>query len=234
VLIVNEMKVYKLNGTIMVQHADGTDPTPLGTGDVVEKGDVFTVYDGSWLILKTRRGDRIGFDGNTSVTMDECFFEGPDRQVRLLLKHGTVLLETNGDDSRQSFFEIYTGKVVTSVNDSRVILSYDDAKDAVDIKYIEGHIHVIDQTHEEVFRTESTEYNGYTHSSQQSEGDQGQPEEHTQHTWLAGKMQQQDPIPMEEIDELNFRRFFDGEPRAIPDDNNMLLDDSKRVPFRQR
>lgn len=234
VTIINEMKVTKLSGTIMVQHDDGTDPTPLGTGSVVEKGDVITVYDGSWVILKTRRGDRIGLDGNTLVTLDECFFEGPDRQVRLLLKHGTILLDTNGDDSRQSFFEIYTGKVVTSVNDVKAIINFDDQKDMVDIKYIEGKIHVIDLNHEETFRTQQTEYNGYTRSSEQAEGDQGEPEEHTEHSWVKGLMVQDDPIPLEEIDEINYRRFFDGQPRMQVEDNNMLLDDSQRVPFRDR
>jgi hypothetical protein len=233
-VIVNEMSVWKLNGTIMVQHADKTDPTPLATGGVVEKGDVVTVYDGSWVILKSRRGDKIGLDGNTLMTLDECYFEGPDRQVRLLLQRGTLMLETNGDDSRQSFFEINSGKVVTSIDQVRAILSFDDKKDAVDIKYIEGKIHVIDQTHEETFRTQQSEYNGYTRSETSPTEDSGVPQEHTEHTWVAGKMAQEEPIPMEEIDELNFRKFFDGEPRVVPDDNNMLLDDSKRVPFRQR
>ncbi len=233
-VIVSEMKVTKLSGTIMVQHADGTDPTPLGTDSVVEKGDVITVYDGSWVILKTRRGDRIGLDGNTLATLDECFFEGPDRQVRLLLKHGTVFLDTNGDDSRQSFFEIYTGKVVTSVNNVKAIISFDDQKDTVNIKYIEGKIHVIDQTHEETFHTQQTQYNGYTRSSEQAEGDQGEAEEHTEHSWVKGQMVQDEPVPLEEIDELNYRRFFDGQPRLQVEDNNMLLDDSQRVPFRQR
>jgi hypothetical protein len=233
-VIINEMNVWKLSGTIMVQHADKTDPTPLATGSVVEKGDIVTVYDGSWVILKTRKGDKIGLDGNTVMTLDECYFEGPDRQVRLLLDRGTLLLETHGDDSRQSFFEINTGKVVTSIDEVKAILSFDAKNDTVDIKYIEGKIHVIDQTHEETFHTQESEYNGYTRSETNTAEDTGMAQEHTEHTWNYGKMAQEEPIPMEEIDELNFRKFFDGEPRVAPDDNNMLLDDSKRVPFRQR
>jgi hypothetical protein len=233
VVIINEVKVMKLNGTIMVQHADKSEPTPLQTGSVVEKGDIVTVYDNSWAILKDHRGDRIGLDGNTVVTLDECYLEGPDRQIRLLLDHGNIYLETNGDNSRQSFFEINSGKVVASINDVKAILSFDAKEDKVDIKYIEGDIHVIDLNHEETFRIQQGEYNGYT-KNMDSPTDPGVPQEHTEHTWTAGKMDQDDPIPMEEIDELNFRKFFDGEPRVVPDDNNMLLDDSKVVPFRDR
>jgi hypothetical protein len=233
-MIINEMNVFRISGTVMVEHADKTDPTALQTGSVVEKGDVVTVYDGSWLILKTHRGDEIGFDGSTKVTVDECYMEGPDRQIRLLVDKGTLLLRTNSANSRQSFFEINTGNMVTSIDNVRAIMTFDNAKNTLDIKYIEGKIHVIDQSHEETFTIHQGEYNGYTKSESEAADDQGVPEEHTEHTWLNGKMMEDEAIPMEEIDELNFRKFFDGEPRVAPDDNNMLLDDSKKVPFRQR
>jgi len=230
-IIINEMNVIKLDGTIMVEHADKTQSTPLATGSVVEKGDIITVYGDSWVILKDHRGDRIGLDGNTVVTIDECFMAGPDRQIRLLVQRGTLFLETNGDDSRQSFFEINFGNVVASIDELKSIMSYDPGKTLLDVKYIEGKLNIIDQNHEETFTIHQGEYNGYTKTEADNGSNRGEPEEHTEHTWVNGKMMEDEPIPMEEIDELNFRKFFDGEKRLIPDDNNMLLDDSNRVAF---
>src|SRR6185369_8080537 len=121
----NEADVVKLSGTIMVQHADGSKPTPLQTGSTVEKGDVLKVYDKSWVILKTHWGDRVGLDGDTEVVLDEYYIEGSDRQIRLVLNRGTLFLQTNGASSRQSFFEINTGNVVSSIGEVRAILQFD-------------------------------------------------------------------------------------------------------------
>jgi len=230
----NEMAVLKLEGTVIVEHADKTKATPLQTGSIVEKGDVITVYGDSWVVFKTRRGDRIGLDGNTLITIDECYMEGPDRQIRLLVQRGTLLLQTNGDDSRQSFFEINMGNVVASINNLRAILSYVPSKNFVDIKYIDGKINVIDQTREETFTIHQGEYNADTKNEADYGDHSGVPQEHMEHTWENGKMAQEEPIPLEEIDEINFKKFFDGEKRLIPDDNNMLMDDSNFVPYRQR
>jgi hypothetical protein len=233
-VVINDMDVFKLGGTIMVEHADNTDPTALQTGEVVEKGDVIKVYGDSWVILKSHRGDKIGLTGNTMVTIDECYIEGPDRQIRILVQKGTVLLRTNGDDSRQSFFEINMGNVVASINNLQAILSYDPSKNFLDVKYIDGKIHVIDQTHDESFTIAQSEYNGSTKSESEENNDSGTPEEHTEHTWLNGKMAEDEPIPLEEIDEINFRRFFDGEKLLVPEDNNIELDDSQRVQVHQQ
>jgi hypothetical protein len=233
-VIINEMKVLKLNGTIMAEHADKTEPTALQTGSIVEKGDIVTVYGDSWVILKTHRGDQIGLNGNTVVTIDECYMEGPDRQVRLLLQKGTLLFHTNGDDSRQSFFEVNMGNVVASIDDLQAIFCYDPAKNFVDIKYIRGKIRVIDQTHSETFSMEQGEYNGYTRTQTNAGNNSEIPEEHSEHTWVNGKMAEEEPIHMEEIDEVNFKKFFSGEKPEIPGDNNIMLDDSQYVPYRQR
>jgi hypothetical protein len=231
---INDMDVFKLSGTIMVEHADNTDPTALQTGEVVEKGDVITVYGNSWVIFKSHRGDKIGLFENTVITVDECYIEGPDRQIRFLVKKGTLYLRTNGDDSRQSFFEINVGNVVASINNLEAVLSYDPSKNFLDVKYINGKIHVIDQNHDESFTIAQSEYNGSTKSESEANNDSGIPEEHTEHTWLNGKMAEDEPIPLEEIDEINFRRFFDGEKLLVPEDNNIELDDTKRVPVHQQ
>jgi hypothetical protein len=47
-------------------------------------------------------------------------------------------------------------------------------------------------------------------------------------------MAEDEPIPLEEIDEINFRRFFDGEKLLVPEDNNIELDDSHRVQVHQQ
>src|SRR5690348_1286923 len=67
----NELTIDKLDGTITVQPADGSKPYALGTTNTVQKGDILTVYDKSWIILKSHNGDLIGIDGNTVVVIDE-------------------------------------------------------------------------------------------------------------------------------------------------------------------
>lgn len=196
----NEMNVEKLSGTIMVNHQDGSKPTALQTGSTVEKGDVVTVYDGSWVILKTHKGDRIGLQGNTVLTVDEYYIEGPDRQIRFLLQKGTILLRTNGCGSRQSFFEINSGSVVTSINDTHTILTYDATKEHLRAQHLDGKLSVIDKDNEQKFT-----------------------ENHTEHNWNNGKMAEEEAIPVDEVDVVNFNRFFNAEPLLEPQDNNLLL-----------
>ncbi len=232
----SEMEVVKLDGTIMVHHADKTKPTALQTGSYVEKGDVITVYDQGWVILKDRRGDRIGLDGNTVLTLDECYIEGPDRQIRLLLQKGTVMLRTNYADSRQSFFEINTGTVVTSLRDLHAIVSYDpDRSSLLDIKYIHGRINVIDPSHEETFSVSTNDYDVISRTESSVAANENRtPLEHTEHTWQDGKMMETDAMEMDHIDEINFNKFFDGEPRVKSKDSNMLLDDANMRTPRHR
>ncbi|HVZ79387.1 MAG TPA: hypothetical protein VHE12_01150 [bacterium] len=196
----NEMTIDRLGGTIMDQPADGSKPYALGTTSVVNKGDVLTVYDQGWVILKTHNGDRIGLDGNTVAVVDEFYIEGPDRQVRFLLQKGTMLFKVNGRDSRQSFFEINTGGEVTSINDTRCILVYDPSAAALDVKFIAGKMTVLDKDNEEKFKVENSE-----------------------RTWKDGKMMAEDPTPLDQLDVVNFNKFFEGEPRLKPRDNNFLL-----------
>ncbi len=203
----NEMSVEKLNGTVMIQHADGSDPTALQTGSTVQKGDTLTVFDKSWVILKSHRGDRIGFDGDkgpTVVFVDEFFIEGPDRQIRFLLQKGTLFLKTNGCGSRQSFFEINAGSVVTSINNTRAILNFDPGQNQLKVQYLDGKMTVLDKNSEQVMS-----------------------ELHTEHQWKDGvlqdKGQEQGPEYMDELDSVNFSRFFDGETRLQPESNNILL-----------
>jgi hypothetical protein len=196
----NEARVYKMNGTIMVQHADGADPAALGSFDTVKKGDTITVYDKSWVILKTRRGDKIGLDGNTVLAIDEYYFGGPDRQVRVVLQKGSLFLKTNNVGSRQSFFEINTGGVVTSVGDSSAIFEYDKAKDSLKLQYMRGKLKVIDKNEEQKFAYENTIHN-----------------------WEAGAMKETEAVPMDELDGINFKKFLEGEKRLPPTDANILL-----------
>lgn len=196
----NEAGVLLLNGTVMVQKADGSKPFALQTGSTVEKGDILTCYDKSWVILKTHKGDRIGLDGNTVVTIDEYYIEGPDRQIRLILQKGNIYLKTNGCGSQQSFFEINAGSVVASINDVYAILHYDPAKENFQAQYLVGKLTVIDRDHEEKFKVNQTEY-----------------------TWVGGKMEKEEPDPVDELDVINFNKFFDGEPRVPPPSNDFLL-----------
>jgi hypothetical protein len=199
----NELTVVDLQGTIMVQHADGSAPTALMTEGTVEKGDTLTCYDQSWVILKTHSGARIGFDGlegPTIVTIDEFFLEGPDRQVRLVLQKGVLFLKTNGYGSRQSFFEINTGGVVTSVNDTQAKVAYDPSQSLLTVQYFVGDMSVIDKDHEEKMQIQ-----------------------HSERHWKNGTMAEKDPSPVDDLDWVNYKKFFDGQPRVAPGSNNFLL-----------
>jgi hypothetical protein len=196
----NEAQVNKLEGTVMVQHADGSRPTALGTLNTVHRGDIITVYDKSWVVFKTRRGDKIGLDGNTVLSIDEYYFGGPDRQVRLVLQKGSLFLKTNNANSRQSFFEVNTGTVVTSVGDTEALFEYDKAKDNLKLQYMRGKLKVIDKNEEQKFTYENTI-----------------------HHWEAGVMKEVEALPMDQLDGINFKKFLNGEKRLPPTDANMLL-----------
>lgn len=195
-----EAYIDKLDGTIMVQHADGSKPTALQTGSTVQKGDTITVYDKSWVIFKTHRGEKIGLDSNTVMSVDEYYYEGPDRQVRLVLQKGSIFLNVNNINSRQSFFEINTGSLVTSVNDAQSLLSYDKAKDSYKVQYFRGLVKVIDKNDEQNFSVQ-----------------------HTERYWEGGVMKAEEPKPVEELDYINYKKFLSGQPRLQPTDRNILL-----------
>jgi hypothetical protein len=196
----NEAQVLRLEGTIMVEHANGSKPTALQTGSMVEKGDVLTVYDKSWVILRTHKGDRIGIDGGSVVVIDEYHIEGPDRQIRFVLQKGVLMLKTNGSDSRQTFFEINAGSVVSAINDTQTILTYDPEKDRLRVQYMNGKLTVIDKDSEQKFKVE-----------------------HSEHNWEGGKKAEEEPLPLDELDVVNYKRFFEIEPRLKPQSNNMVL-----------
>lgn len=156
----NEMEVVNLQGTIMVQHADNSAPTALMTNSTVEKGDTLTCYDQSWVVLKTHSGARIGLDGlygPTVVNIDEFYLEGPDRQIRFVLQRGVLFLKTNGYGSRQSFFEINTGSVVTAINDTQARLAYVPEQASLTVQHFFGDLSVVDKDHEEKFQMSHSE-----------------------------------------------------------------------------
>lgn len=196
----NEAKILKLEGTIMVQHANGSKSTALQSGSILEKGDVITVYDKSWVIFRTHKGDNIGIDGNSVLVIDEYYIEGPDRQIRFVLQKGVLMLRTNGNESRQSFFEINSGSVVSAINDTQTILTYDPEKDHLRVQYMTGKLTVIDKDSEQKFKIE-----------------------HGEHTWDGGKMAEEEPLPLDELDVVNYKKFFDAEPRLKAQSNNMIL-----------
>jgi hypothetical protein len=200
----NEMEVVDLQGTVMVQHAKASStPTALMTNSTVEKGDTLTCYDKSWVILKTHSGARIGLDGllgPTIVNVDEFFLEGPDRQIRLVLQQGVLFLKTNGYGSKQSFFEISAGAVVTSVNDTEARIAYSPAEAGLLVQYFTGDMNVIDKDHEEKMQIH-----------------------HSERHWKSGVMADKEPSPVDDLDWINYKKFFNSEPRVAPGSNNFLL-----------
>jgi len=189
-----DAKVKKMDGTVMVQKADGSPAFALQTGSVVEKGDVVTCYDKSWVIFKTHRGDEIGLDGDTVVGLDELYQEGPDRDVRLILQRGTLYLKANDSSSRQSFFEINAGSLVASLEDSQSILSYDPSQTHFQAQFIRGKIRVIDKDGEHPLTVEGSIRDWKNNSL----------------------VQTGDPDPMDPLQITNFERFFNGDPLYQP------------------
>ena len=192
--VYKDAAVKQLDGTIMVEKADGSPTTALQTGSLVEEGDAVTVYDKSWAILKTHKGDEIGFAGDTRAAFDQLDQEGGDREIRILLKHGSLLIKSNNSSSQQSYFEIHTGSVVTSLANTQLIISYDPVQDHLQIQNIRGRISVFDKDGEHHLKAEASVWD-----------------------WKAGSLVQTgDPDLMESLDIVNFNRFFNGDPLIQP------------------
>jgi len=45
----------------------------------------------------------------------------------------------------------------------------------------------------------------------------------SENTWTSGKMEKEEPNPMDELDVVNYNKFFDGLPRLAPSHNDLLL-----------
>jgi hypothetical protein len=135
-LFAQEEKLYvsvaKLDGTIMVERAKDQKKEALQTGSVVERGDIVTVHDKSWVILRSPKGDMIGLDSQTKATFDELF-------------------KAKSSGSRQSFFEVMAGNLVASLQRVRTVLSYDPKRSLFDAKFFDGRMIVIDSEGDQVF-----------------------------------------------------------------------------------
>jgi hypothetical protein len=195
-----EIQVLKLEGTIMVLHPNSDKPTALETGSTVEKGDTITCYEKSWAIFKTRRGDRFGLDSLTVVQIEEFYDEGPDRQLLLILQKGNLFMRSQNDSSRQSFVEIHTGSVVSQLGYTKAIFHYDSDQLMLRIQYLTGDMKVIDKENEQKLKLEHSEF-----------------------IWKDGTLVGDAPPAMDDLDVVNFNKFFDGDPRLEPTDNNILL-----------
>jgi hypothetical protein len=186
---ITEAKVYKLDGTTMVEHVDEAGVKSnfaLATNGIVSRGDILTIYDKSWVILKCPKGDFIGFQGPATAAFDELFKGGPDRQVRILLKSGKCLVKSKNSKSRQSFFEVHTGSLVSALGSARASFDYQPETNKVEVSYFGGKIKTIDADGERKF---------YLHSRR---------------VWEKGKLTQGDPLPLNEATVLSFKRFFEG------------------------
>jgi hypothetical protein len=186
-----EAKVEKLEGTIMVEHvnlAGVKENIALETLKVVSRGDVVTVYDRSWVVLRTAKGDKIGLEGPAVAAFDELFKGGPDRQVRILLKSGTAHVRAKGAGSRQSYFEVHTGPVMSTLSGARCSFEFDPAAERVEIRSFGGKLKTTDANGDRKY---------YLHSRR---------------VWEKGLLTQRDPLPLPANAALGFKRFFEGEP----------------------
>jgi len=198
--VVTEAKVFNLDGTIMVQHTDQSAPTALQTGSTVEKGDEITVHDGAWVIFKTRNGDYIGLANEALASFEEYYFEGPDRQIRIVLRQGSLYLKTGNADSRQSFFEVQAGSQVVSIGDVEAKLDLDPGTGRLTVQYFNGKMRVIDTESEKKITAEATE-----------------------NIWENGKMITGEGSTMDEMAFLNFNRFWDFKDPLVDASRDILL-----------
>ncbi len=188
----NEAQVQKLDGTIMVEHVDeggNKSSVALGTKGVVTRGDIITIYDKAWVVLKDAKGDLIGFQGPAVAAFDELFKAGPDRQVRILLKSGTCYVKSKNSKSRQSFFEVHTGPLVSVLASTRAQFSYKPEGNVVEIRYFGGKLRTTDADGERKFYLDS------------------------RRVWEKGKLTQGDPMQLPDAATLDFKKFFEVGPR---------------------
>jgi len=186
----NEAKVDKLDGTIMVEHVDDAgqkQEIALQTLGVVAKGDIVTVYDKSWVILKTPKGDRIGFLGPAVVAFDELYKGGPDRQIRILLKSGKCYIQSMNSGSRQSFFEVQTGGLVSTLGRAKCQFDYNPTDNQVEIRSFGGAIKTTDTSGDHKYYLES------------------------RRDWDKGNLTQRDPQPLPDNSTLEYKTFFSGD-----------------------
>lgn len=187
---VTDAKVQKLDGTIMVEHVDDAGKKTqyaLATGGFVSRGDIVTVYDKSWVILKDGKGDLIGFAGPATAAFDELFKGGPDRQVRILLKSGRCFIKSKNAKSRQSFFEVHTGPLVSTLGSARAEFEVQPSANRVMISYFGGKLKTTDADGERKFYIDSMR------------------------AWEKGRLTQGDPMALSEESVLNFKKFFEGQ-----------------------
>ena len=237
----NEMTIDRWEGTVMIQHPGEPKPFALETGSTLEKGDVIMVYDKSWVVLRTHRGDKIGLDENTTISVDEFYIGGPDRQIRFILQKGTLFLRTNNCDSKQSFFEVNSGSVVTSVGEAQAVLTYKpEEKEHLVVQYFRGKFSVIDKNNEYKFGVMpkiGSSIKNIRDKENTTDVTQVQLDyipEWSELNWENGVLIDKIPSTIEEIVNINYKRFYDGEPRLKPSENNILLDEGQKTPHRDR
>jgi hypothetical protein len=129
---------------------------------IVERGDVITVYDEQLGHFKIppRRQNR-PWPEAAWLRLTSATWRVRTGRSASWCKREPFMLRTNGDDSRQSFFEVNLGSVVASINNLQAVLIYDPSKNFLDVKYIDGKIHVsLTKTTMKASRLSQSEYNG--------------------------------------------------------------------------
>jgi hypothetical protein len=182
-------KVIQLNGTIMIHRPTsmGTTIIPVETGTKVFRKDTLYVYDKSWMILKSPIGDLIGFDGKNGETIasfDELYKVGPDREIRILLKQGELLIRAQNDSSLQSFFEIHAGTVVSEIKQGNFVFKYHRQKSILKVQMLQGHILCVDPQAE------------------------SQLIDYSQRIWIHGKLTKPNPLPISSKTINYFQNIF--------------------------
>jgi hypothetical protein len=159
--------------------------------------------------------------------------EGPDRQIRLMLKNGQILLRTNDSNSKQSFFEIYCGSVVTSIGGTQAVLSYDPGdNEHLNVQYLRGKLSVIDKNNEYKFGVmPKVGSNIRNIKDKENTTDVTQTQldyipEWSELNWQSGVLVDKLPTTIEEIVKINYNRFFDAEDLIETAFNNILLNDN--------
>jgi hypothetical protein len=186
--------VHKMDGTIMVDRAKDQKKEALQTREVVERGDVVTVFEKSWVILRSPKGDLIGLEGPTKVTFEELYKGGSDRQIRMNLHYGRTYLRSRKAGSRQSYFEVSAGGCMVQLQKCKLLVSFEPKKSILEVQFHEGNdkTMVVDSVGEKLF-----------------------PFRECKRVWENGKTSQEDPAPLDEKEILAFKDFFKGTLPAV-------------------
>lgn len=199
--------VEYIHGTVELFEASSNTSTSLSSDSVVPRGAKIRVLDQSYLILKSPKGDKIGVDAGTEVDFDEIYASGPDRQLRLLLRSGRLLIQSKPSKSFQSYFEVHAGNIVFIPWKSKTILTRAPEENVFEVQFLGGDKPKIDSVDREGEIIITVKNNTKVTRVVDASGEIFFPFP-SRRVWKNGQLTQEDPLALGEAKETFFSDFF--------------------------